>query len=384
MAHTLTRQELYEMVWAEPKTSLAKKFGVSDVWLSKICRAATVPIPPRGYWAKIAAGKISPRIALPARDLGQTERVRIKPDRYVDQADDESAELPPPPTFSDDIEEVTAKARKLLGRLTVVKSLDSPHHLIAELLDADEQRRREAEGKTYVWDKPIFDEPTARRRLKILNALYLILTRGGFQPTLRGKAAENPGVTVGNFHVSFKLEKVHQGTRFAKTSPGRPKEPLRLEISNRTRSPSFPTSVWQDTKTSALEQQLPEIALSIVVAGEMLYRGDVLWRYKWQVQRRQEKEERIRAEQERISREAEELRLAEIQRCRQGLVNTVESRMLAQNIRNFIADVETMDLTECGDDFLRWRTWATSEANRLDPLCRPLDQMFHGIPTSIV
>ena len=116
----------------------------------------------------------------------------------------------------------------------------------------------------------------------------------------------------------------------------------------------------------------------------MLYRGDVLWRYKWQVQRRQEKEERIRAEQERISREAEELRLAEIQRCRQGLVNAVESRMLAQNIRNFIADVETMDLTECGDDFLRWRTWATSEANRLDPLCRPLDHMFHGIPTSIV
>ena len=166
MAHTLTRQELYEMVWAEPKTSLAKKFGVSDVWLSKICRAATVPIPPRGYWAKIAAGKIPPRIALPARDLGQTERVRIKPDRYVDQADDESAELPPPPTFSDDIEEVTAKARKRLGRLTVVKSLDSPHHLIAELLEADEQRRREAEGKTYVWDKPIFDEANSQATLE--------------------------------------------------------------------------------------------------------------------------------------------------------------------------------------------------------------------------
>ena len=122
----------------------------------------------------------------------------------------------------------------------------------------------------------------------------------------------------------------------------------------------------------------------MVVAGEMLYRGDVLWRYKLQVQRRQEKEERIRAEKEKASREAEELRLAEIQRCRQGLVNAVENRMLAQNIRNFIADVETMDLTECGDDFLRWRTWATSEANRLDPLCRSLDHMFHGIPTSIV
>ena len=58
--------------------------------------------------------------------------------------------------------------------------------------------------------------------------------------------------------------------------------------------------------------------------------------------------------------------------------------MLAQNIRNFIADVETMDLTECGADFLRWRTWATSEANRLDPLCRSLDHIFHLIPSPYV
>jgi len=32
---TLTRQELYDMVWSEPMTSLAKNFGISDVALAK-------------------------------------------------------------------------------------------------------------------------------------------------------------------------------------------------------------------------------------------------------------------------------------------------------------------------------------------------------------
>ena len=37
---TLTRQELYDMVWATPMSSLAKDFGISDVALAKRCRAS--------------------------------------------------------------------------------------------------------------------------------------------------------------------------------------------------------------------------------------------------------------------------------------------------------------------------------------------------------
>jgi len=47
---TLTRQELYYMVWSEPMSSLANTFGTSDVALAKRCRAADVPIPYLGYW----------------------------------------------------------------------------------------------------------------------------------------------------------------------------------------------------------------------------------------------------------------------------------------------------------------------------------------------
>lgn len=53
----VTRQELYEMVWKEPMTTLAKKYLISDVGLRKKCKKLVVPIPDAGYWAKVKAGK---------------------------------------------------------------------------------------------------------------------------------------------------------------------------------------------------------------------------------------------------------------------------------------------------------------------------------------
>src|ERR1700677_2101069 len=62
---TITRQELYELVWSQPMQSLAKTFGISDVALAKRCRAVDVPVPPRGYWAQKAAGQNPPQLPLP-------------------------------------------------------------------------------------------------------------------------------------------------------------------------------------------------------------------------------------------------------------------------------------------------------------------------------
>jgi hypothetical protein len=55
MSVTLTRQELYERVWAEPLDTLAKEYGLSNVGLGRACRRHDIPVPPRGYWARKAA-----------------------------------------------------------------------------------------------------------------------------------------------------------------------------------------------------------------------------------------------------------------------------------------------------------------------------------------
>ena len=62
---TLSRTALYELVWTKPVSELAKEFGISDVALAKRCRAINIPLPPRGYWARVAAGQKPRRPALP-------------------------------------------------------------------------------------------------------------------------------------------------------------------------------------------------------------------------------------------------------------------------------------------------------------------------------
>lgn len=61
----LSREELYELVWSEPMTTLAKRFGLSDNGLRKRCKSMDVPTPPRGYWERTKHGHRVKRPPLP-------------------------------------------------------------------------------------------------------------------------------------------------------------------------------------------------------------------------------------------------------------------------------------------------------------------------------
>lgn len=63
-----TREELYELVWVRPSEQVAAELGVSGAALAKRCAAWNIPKPPRGYWAKRAAGRKGKRPSLPVGD----------------------------------------------------------------------------------------------------------------------------------------------------------------------------------------------------------------------------------------------------------------------------------------------------------------------------
>jgi hypothetical protein len=65
---TVSREDLYELAWRKPMRELAKDFGVSDVALAKRCRRLGIPIPGRGYWARVHAGQQPYRPQLPKRE----------------------------------------------------------------------------------------------------------------------------------------------------------------------------------------------------------------------------------------------------------------------------------------------------------------------------
>lgn len=361
MAMKFTRQSLYDLVWLKPRSTLVAELGVSDVWLSKVCRSAHVPIPPRGYWAKVAAGKRPPKLALPPRGLGEIDEIKIGQERWTGK-EERITTLPPAPNFPDALEDVTNQARKRLGRLSPPRSLSNSHPLIAALLQKDDERRAKAATDRYAWDRPVFDEPNARRHLKLLNALFSMLAKGGFRPTLRGKLAEEPGVTVGNYHVSFSLQRMQRRPRANQRM-----EPLELVIANWTNAPQFPKAVWRDTDSALLEDQLPEVAVNLVVAGEMLYRGALIEHYNWLVCRKAEQDERIRAAEEKAAKEAEAARLADLKRRRDALLEAAENRVKAANIRALVTEAEQHPDTRTSPNFLDWQTWAMAIADQLDP-----------------
>lgn len=61
----MTRQELFEQVWKEPVSKVAETYHLSGSGLRKICLTYDIPVPPRGYWAKVQAGHQMKRPRLP-------------------------------------------------------------------------------------------------------------------------------------------------------------------------------------------------------------------------------------------------------------------------------------------------------------------------------
>jgi hypothetical protein len=70
---TLSREELYEMVWREPMLRVAERFGLSSSYLARVCTDLRVPRPRPGHWSKLEFGKSSPQPPLPAYRLGDAD-----------------------------------------------------------------------------------------------------------------------------------------------------------------------------------------------------------------------------------------------------------------------------------------------------------------------
>ena len=69
----ISRRDLYNRVGSTPMNKLARELDISDVGLAKACRRHNIPRPSRGYWAKLAAGKASPKPGLPPAKIDTVE-----------------------------------------------------------------------------------------------------------------------------------------------------------------------------------------------------------------------------------------------------------------------------------------------------------------------
>ena len=372
---TFTRQDLYELVWNRPGRDIASDLGISDVALSKACRRSNIPRPGPGYWAKQAVGKRTVRPTLPLRGLGQSDTVRIGGSRYwMEQISDEQIlndPTPEPPRFAEDLTQVTERARILVRKVAIPANISRGHPLVVALLEEDAGRRERQQARAYpsTWDAPRFDSPSGRRKLRILNALFLGFARLGHKIRVHVEEDRQSAVVwIGDRQVSFHLESAN---RKAARGPRVQRERLRLAINWYQSPPDVPLS-WEDYDQVSLESQITDVAVGILVAAEWSYRVGVQRRHDWRVERRNELEKQIQEAKEEAERKETE-RLATLEKARRDqLLTEVTAWQQAADIRRYIEAVRATP-TALGDpqaprDLEVWTSWALAEADRLDPL----------------
>jgi len=379
MAHSFTRQELSDHVWSEPMKKLAPRFGVSDVALAKACRRADIPVPERGYWARLQAGKAVVKRLLPARGLGMSDVVSVG--EIPCETHDElvsrllSEPIPAPPVFSEDLARVTERVRKIVGRVAAPHASHRLHPLVARLLDED-QRRLEARQKASFplqSDAPLFESPVGRRRLRLLNALFLGVQRCGARPWVRDREGRETGVQVGQQNVAFTIEHVGEQRTPARSNVAGNHKPRRekLRLTLGSRDGGSRGKSWEDSSDRRLETHLADIVVELLVAGEANYRAGAQAAYEWWHQRRAELEEEARRRKEEERRRERE-RLAKLERERvELLLKEAENWRRAADLRALVETVRVqrqMSDPAATETLERWAAWVLALADRIDPI----------------
>ena len=361
--------DLREFAWSAPMRDLAARIGLSDVGLKKLLTACGVPTPPQGYWNKVHAGKPVPKCPKsPARRPGETGRVRVdarfagvlKPaDPLPSQGPFASAFVP------EDLDDLYAQELKAIGRIGVPKGLDRVHRALLQILKQEQRRREKIAQSRWHWDGPKFDNPLDKRRLKILSAVFMALSKRGHEADAYERDGEiHATAIVGDTRLGLEVTVV--GNRAARVY-GRDRStadlPLRTPLTLRV-DPDFDGKnevSWQDDEDGTLETKIAHIAAGVIVAGEARFRRSL-------------REAEERAEQQRIleeKRRREELaarnrkRLESLHRSGELLRQAEDIRALVARVREAIiegspeADVATIEA---------WEKWALEEADKIDPI----------------
>ena len=380
MDRSFKRDELYELVWSEPIKTLAVRYGVSDVALAKTCRRHAIPVPPRGYWAKIQAGKKAFTQPLSPRGIGMPEVIRTGHtndwSRYVEPKSLIETEIPPPPEFPDSVLDLTERVRKLVGKVGIPRNLAKAHRHIAMLLEEDEVRRQKHLASRYrsSWDAPLFDSPFERRRLRLLNAIFTALERSGMKPSLRGKDPKDFEVRVGDEHVSFTLdhpgqERYGYGPASQRNRPASDKLHLRISHGRTLDDVRF---LWEDKAGEPIEKHIEDIVVMLIVAGEVQYRQGEISHRNWLIERKAqliEEAQKRKGEEERRERER---RLKAEQARVHRLLSEATAFRQANDIRAYVETTRKANAASADpvsrEELDAWASWALAQADRIDPV----------------
>lgn len=396
---TLSREELYEAVWTTPVVQLAKRYGLSDVGLAKVCVRHQVPHPGLGYWAKKQHGKAEPRPRLPAVEDPKLKTIPLT-ECPVPSAQDG------PKRFAED-DEINALiiAEREAPAVSVPDSLRSLHPLVRTALEDDNIRASEQRQRKpgMGWSGVVFEPRGSIARANI-SASKALKSRAYRVMSGLLMAAEERG-----YEVSGRPDS-HQRTTFIKI--------LGKTFDVRLYEPSFqrPHVLTEEERVrKAKYPNWPFDRVDYVASGQLCLQlrpesgSDAYWQMRdgertkiedrlnkffiaalrrvdedrtWEKEREREaairrEAERKRLEEEERQRQAEAARRREEARA-QALINEVGRWRQSREIREYLSEIrrviaERGQVIQPGSELDTWMSWAERTAMAMDPL-RPPDK----------
>ena len=372
MASTsVDRNTLYSQVWAQPMTKVAATYGITGTGLKKICDKLDVPVPPRGHWAKLAAGKKVVQAPLPEAKPNAPTSYDLAPSQ-------------PKPRISDpEVEKARLKIEAMRDSIVVHDTLRSPHPLVALTRDAFKGAERNDYGRMWPNGPKALDISVSpgslRRALCIMDAIVKAVEKLGLHVQLNEKQRET-FVEMCGVRVAFRMEEPadrsdHKETeQERKEKVGRPWfSPPRWDYTPSGRlllrigGPWHVQGTWSDRGERKLESHIPEFLVRLYEVAI----GERAARVVREEQARQYQLQRQREIEEQQARVRERQRLEELE-------EQASRWARSRRIREYVAEVERQAGERTMDEAARekckaWVAWAREQADRLDPTGRPTE-----------
>lgn len=355
----LTREELYEKMWSRPALSLAEEFGISGRGLGKICTRLETPVPPRGYWAKLAAGKHVIKIPLPTAKSDVPSEILIQPSPESPEAG-----------LSEKVREEVAAVLEIRDQIQVPETLRNPHPIVKGWLEQKRERRKVDQLSGRRSEPPLVE--TERRKLRILSAIFAETEKLGHAvKETHGEAYFEIGAQRLDYRLfepskqaviqlSDEERRRSWNPVIATRTDLQPTGELCFEITTWISEPI--RKRWREGKRKNLEEQLGDLIAGLIKAAAIVK--------EWE--RVRAEEERQRQELARQRMEQERLRRIDAARWRHVIELAMASRQ-ASIVRGFLDELEERAKKTAGEHELAaetrdWFSWARNRADAADPV----------------
>lgn len=345
--NTITRKEIYDLVWKEALTTISKRLNIPYTHLRKVCSALNVPIPPNGHWARIHLGRSVEILALP-KDYDGVNEINLHPEG-------ENVYNPKILTFYKKSAADLIREDKSL-HLKVPNALSNPDELIVTAQkQLQEYRYNKYNDYGMVRAEGAINIRVSRhnigRALRIMDTLIKLLKARGHNLSVQfSHLLEIDGESY-QLKLMEKTEEISAESKWNRTkriSTGL----LYFNIDG------YMGRTWTDG-TLLIEERLPEILAKL--------ESIIYW---WKEERRfQEKHQKKLEEKERIIRGRQE-RIEKEKAAFKDLYKQAKRWERARFILEYIKAVEE-NAVEKGiltDEVQVWLKWAQDKAEWYDPL----------------